>query len=494
MADVCLVSMPTLGRAKSTIVPHWILWLTGYIEQHGYNVDVVDVKSNVNEDFSEREKERVFRETVEKVTESHSSLVGLSGFTEDYRNLVKLAREIKQRSDAKIIVGGIHATVSPEDFFTKEDSPFDAAVVGDGEVPLTNLIEAEKNGAYSWEKISGLVFRNGKDLVRTATQSVFLSLDNMPIHPYHKLDMNVYLQPQQFLLRSIYLAGIHVFTARGCPYGCTFCANSRKKVTYRPIDSVIGEIKYLKETYDIDGFYIHDDTFTIKSDRVIEFCEKLMDLKYRFVWGMEGRVNQFPDKGFRVLKRSGCIQIDLGVESGSQGSLNRMKKGITLKDTGEIFRRCRSENIRTYANILINTPEETEEDVRKTIELMENIKATVYGICVTTPYPGTEIYDQYVRPPLSVEEYQLYEDCKTYTSIIDPRFRMAAHGLNIEELSEKLGKRFMLNRSWQIISLHPLYLKAVLTSKRKSQYLSLFVFRLFRRLRNLFRKYLTKKD
>ena len=492
MADVCLVSMPTLGHAKSTIVPHWILWLAGYLEQKRYNVDVVDVKSDVNGDFSVREKERVFQETVERVIASRSPLVGLSGFTEDYRNLVKLASKIKQKSGAKIVVGGIHATVCPEDFFIREDSPFDAAVVGDGEVPLADIIEAEKAGPYSWEKIGGLTFRNSKGVVRTTPQSVFRSLDGMPIHPYHKLDMNFYLQPQQFLLRSIYLSGIHIFTARGCPYGCTFCANSRKKVRYRPIDSVIGEIKYLKEKYEIDGFYIHDDTFSIKSDRIIEFCEKLMNLRYQFVWGMEGRVNQFPDKVFQVLKRSGCIQIDLGVESGSQESLNRMRKGITVKDTEEIFRRCRSENIRTYANILINTPEETEEDVRKTIELMENIKATVYGICVTTPYPGTEIYDQYVRPPLSVEEYQLYEDCKTYTSIIDPRFRLAAHALNFEELSKKLGKRFMLNRSWQITSLHPLYLKAVLTSKRKSQYLSLFVFRFFRRFRNLFGKYLRR--
>jgi anaerobic magnesium-protoporphyrin IX monomethyl ester cyclase len=492
VTDVCLVSIPTLGRAKSTIVPHWMLWLAGHIERKGYSVDVVDVKSNVNGDFSESEKERVFRETVERVAGSRSPLVGLSGFTEDYRNLVKLASEIKQRTDAKIIVGGIHATVSPEDFFIKEDSPFDAAVVGDGEMVLTNIIETEKNGRHSWEKISGLVFRNQKGVVRTSPQSVFPSLDNMPIHPYDKLDMNFYLQPQQFLLRPIYLSGIHLFTARGCPYACTFCANSRKKVRYRPIDSVIEEIKYLKETYDIDGFYIHDDTFTTKSGRVIEFCEKLTGLKYRFVWGMEGRVNQFPERVFRALKKSGCIQIDLGVESGSQECLNRMKKGITVKGTEEIFRRCRSEKIRTYANILINTPEETEEDVKRTIELMESIKATTYGICVTTPYPGTEIYGHYVRPPLSVEEYQLYEDCKTYTSIVDPRFRLAAHGLNIELLAKELGKRFMLSRSWQIISLHPLYLRVLFASKRKSQYVFLFAFRLFRRLRNLFWKYLLR--
>ncbi len=490
MADICLVSMPTLGRAKSTIVPHWILWLADYIEKQGHSVDVVDVKSCVTADYTEKEKERVFQETVKKTIASGSLLIGLSAFTEDYQNVMKLAGEIKKRSSAKIIVGGIHATILPEDFFAGDDSPFDAAVVGDGEVPLTRIIEAEKNGTSSWEKIDGLVFRKGKDLVQTAPQTAFPSLEGMSRHPYHKLDMDFYLQPQQFLLRSIYLSGIHIFTARGCPYHCTFCANSGRKVRFRPLDSVIEELRFLKETYDIDGFYIHDDTFTIKNDRVIEFCEGLMDLKYRFVWGMEGRVNQFSDKVFQSLKKSGCIQIDFGVESGSQEALDRMKKGIKVEDTVEVFRRCRAEKIRTYANILINTPEETEEDVRKTINLMENIKASTYGICVTTPYPGTEIYDRYVKPPLTVEEYQLYRDSKSYVSIVDPRFRLAAHNLNIEELSAKLGRRFMLDQGWQIFSLYPSYLKALLKSRRKAQYISIFIFRLFRKLRNLFKKYL----
>ena len=493
MADICLVSLPTLGRAQSTIVPHWILWLAGYLEQRGYRVDVVDVKSNVNAGHTEKERERLFQETVEKAVASKSPLIGLSGFTEDYQGITQLARAFKEKSNAKIIVGGIHATVSPEDYFIHEDSPFDIAVVGDGEIPLTTIIEAEKKGSHSREEIHGIVFRNGKDVVRTAAQTEGPVLDDMPLHPYHKLDMDFYLQPQQFLLRSIYLSGVHIFTARGCPYNCTFCANSRKKVRYRPIDSVIRELKYLKETYNIDGFYIHDDTFSIKSDRVIEFCEKLMGLTYRFVWGMEGRVNQFPDKVLNALKKSGCVQIDFGVESGSQESLNRMKKGITVGDTEDTFRRCRDENIRTYANFLINTPEETEEDVRKTVRLMENIKASTYGICVTTPYPGTEIYDHYVKPPLAVEEYQLYRDSKSYISIVDPRFRLAAHNLNIEELSAKLGRRFMLDKGWQIISLNPSYLKVLLNSSRKSQYASILFYRLCRKLRNTARRFLPLK-
>ena len=490
MADICLVSMPTLGRAKSAIVPHWMLWLAGYVEHKGYTVDVVDVKSDVKAGYSAKEKQRVFQETVERTITSGSPLIGLSAFTEDYWDVTKLAAEIKRRCSAKIIVGGIHATVSPGDFFAYEDSPCDVAVEGDGELPLCNLIKAEKEKTGSWDEINGLVFRRGDTVVRTAPQKEEPDSDDMPIHPYHKLDMNYYLRPQQFLLRSIYLSGVHIFTARGCPYGCTFCANSRKKVRYRSLDSVIEELRFLRESYHIDGFYIHDDTFTIKNSRVIEFCEKLKNLKYRFVWGMEGRVNQFPDNVFHALKRSGCIQIDFGVESGSQESLDRMKKGIRIKDTEQVFHRCQEEKIRTYANVLINTPEETEEDVRKTVDLMEHIKATTYGICVTTPYPGTEIYNRYVQPPLTVEEYKLYSDSKSYVSIVDPRFRMAAHNLNIDELSANLGRRFMVERGWQILSLHPTYLRALLSSKRKKEYLAVLSHRLLRKLRNVARRFL----
>ena len=188
-----------------------------------------------------------------------------------------------------------------------------------------------------------------------------------------------------------------------------------------------------------------------------------------------------PGLGFNVIGQVSPLYV------GSQESLNRMKKGIKVNDTVDIFRRCRAERIRTYANILINTPEETEGDVKKTIDLMENIRATTYGICVTTPYPGTEIYDRYVRPPLTVEEYQLYHDSKTYVSIVDPRFRMAAHNLDIEELFSRLGRRFMIERGWQIFSIHPSYLKALLKSRRKAKYLSIFMSRALRKLVNMFR-------
>jgi len=140
-----------------------------------------------------------------------------------------------------------------------------------------------------------------------------------------------------------------------------------RRVKYRNIETVIEEIRYLKETYDIDGFYIQDDTFTIKQKRVIEFCERLKAEKLGMVWGMEGRVNQMPDNVFEALVDSGCIQMDFGVESGSQVVLDRMKKGIKVEDAERIFKLCRSRRVRTLANFLVNTPGETEEDVEKAV-------------------------------------------------------------------------------------------------------------------------------
>ena len=125
---------------------------------------------------------------------------------------------------------------------------------------------------------------------------------------------------------------------------------------------------------------------------------------------------------------------------------------------------------------------------------MENIHATTYGICVTTPYPGTEIYDRYVHPPLRIDEYALYCDGRTYSSIVDSRFRLAAHHLNIEEIAAQLCRQFMINKGWQIFSLNPFYVKALLKSKRKAAYLSVFLYRLFRKLRNMATRFMPVRE
>ncbi len=478
--DVCLINSPL--RATSTIMPQALLWLAGWVESKGYHAEIIDVKRSPMNKLTEKKREDVFRETLERVIASNSRIVGLTGYTGEFSNITRLAREIRKRSDAKIIIGGVHTSVSPEDYFNIDDSPFDAAVIGEGEDALTEILEYEKTGNSDWQTIEGLVMRKDGDIIRTKPRTFRKDIDDMPLPPYHKLDMVYYTRPQTNLLRYVFCSGAHIFTSQGCPYECTFCANRLRKVRYRKLDHVIEEIRLLKEKYDIDGFYIQDDTFTIKPERVIEFCERLKAINLGLVWGIEGRVNQFPDNVFNALVDAGCMQMDFGVESGSQKMLDKMKKGIKIEDVKRIFKLCRSHHVRTYASFLLNTPGETEEVVQQTLALSKEIKATVYGHAVIIPYPGTAINEEYVKPPLTINEYDLLSLAEARYKIVDDRFRIAAHDLDLEKLALKFNLRFTFFQRLFILSLHPKYLRVLLRSSRKKQYMYMILVYSFRNM------------
>jgi anaerobic magnesium-protoporphyrin IX monomethyl ester cyclase len=470
--DVCLVSPPS--RASSRTVPFALLNLSGWVEARGYTTELVEVKQPRHfpayQTLSAAEKHRGMCETTERVLASKARMVGITAVTSDFSDAVELARLIRKRSNVTLVVGGVHARIAPEDFFAAADSPIDIVVVGDGEETLTELLARQRDGSPALESIAGLVYRDqAGGIVHTPPRAQLIDRSAAPLTPYHKLDMSFYLYPHRGLLREVLLSGVHVFTSYGCPFACTFCANRSRKVSFRPLEHVIEEIKQLRNVYGADGFYIQDETFFIKPKHVIEFCERLGAEKLGMVWGAESRVNQIPDAVFAALKRAGCIQIDFGVESGSQPALDRMKKGTKVADAECAFALCHQNKIRTYANILFNTPGETEQDVQDTIALMERIKADAYGINLTVPLLGTKIYEQYVKPPLRIEEYDLFD--RSYDAIIDSRFRLAVHRLKLELILEQTRARFGMWHRFKIFCAHPAYLSSLWRSARKREYL-----------------------
>jgi radical SAM superfamily enzyme YgiQ (UPF0313 family) len=160
------------------------------------------------------------------------------------------------------------------------------------------------------------------------------------------------------------------------------------------------------------------------------------------VWGIQTRVNIFSEKTAEVISRSGCIQAEFGVESGSQRILDLMKKGITVGQVKNAFNICHKYKLRTFANFMINTPTETEEDLKATVKLAKEIKATHYGFFVTVPLLGTELYEEYVNPKLTKEEYGLYLGSSPYKRIVDKRFKLCQHDKNVSLLAMSLFLRF----------------------------------------------------
>lgn len=478
---VALVSPPT--RSNSRHIPIALICLAAWLDKEGVENVIIDTKIQRDPFVSMgiKDIEKLSDEIVDRIRDLKPAFVGLPCYTTEYTAVMPLAKRIKERCDTKIIVGGLHASLKHEDFLF-EESPVDFVVMGEGEITLSELVKACLEGKPP-ENVDGIAFRKGKDVIRTGDRKRISDLAVLPRPAYHKIDMEYYLKPTRYVIRLLLLSGLHIFTTRGCPNQCTFCANRARLVTYRPVRDVVEEIRWLKERYDIESFYIADDTFCLKKERVYEFTRLISELPYKFIWAIETTVKSIDEQMVRELKKAGCIQIDFGVESGSQDALDRMKKGITVEQIENAFRLCRKYGMRTYSNIMFNTPGETEDDVRKTMGLMKRIRATNHGINLTVPYMGTEIYEKHVFPKLAREDYHIYSHSELSHAVPDKRFWLAKHNLNLDKLYIIILLRFTFFRKIFDVTLNGNYWAVLLKSKRRKDYVACLIENLERQAR-----------
>lgn len=482
--DVLLISPVT--RNQWIYLPFSLLYLSSYLETKGISTIIIDLKKKLKS-FSLRILEQLFKNddlrikytntVLDEIKKYRPLLVGLTCYTNEYGFTMELAQIIKEKINIPIVVGGVHATLRPQDFIFKGSS-IDFAVVGEGETPLFKLVLALKNKS-SLEGIEGVAYLKNDGLPFYDTFNVEEDISRFPMPDYNKIDMSFYIRPHTGHIRNLLLSGVGVITSRGCPYDCDFCAvnylrsKNRKisKIRYRSIDQIIEEIELLVKKYKIDGFYVMDDCFMVSKERTIEFCENLIKRKLNLVWGATTRVNLINDeKLLKLMKKSGLLQLDFGVESGSPDMLRNINKGITVEQIKRAFSLCRKNNIRTFANIMFNLPNETKDDILLTEKLLNDIKPTVLGIALTVPLLGTKIYENLVFPKLTTSEYEIYNK-NVYYKIIDKRFFLAKHDIDFEKLMARLNSKH--NKS-QSISFNLNYWKKILRSYYLSRYISAF--------------------
>ncbi|MBU1235116.1 MAG: radical SAM protein, partial [Proteobacteria bacterium] len=182
------------------------------------------------------------------------------------------------------------------------------------------------------------------------------SIDDISYPDYSLIDMEYYTRPNPYAIRGIFIRPAYVLASRGCPGMCKFCVAPRLRPyfgtgRFRHEDRIIEEIKHLKDTYHIDGVYFLDDYFTCNPAAVTLLCHKLKPLD--LLWGCSSRIN-VPEKLIKTMSESGCIQMDFGVERGSDQSLYDIGKYQTVRQIENTFRLCKKYKIRTFANMLVN--------------------------------------------------------------------------------------------------------------------------------------------
>ncbi len=470
VTDILLVTSPT--NARSPYMPFYYLYLAGYLEAKGYRVEIADphertLKSNI-------------KLILEKVKQTKPRFVGLAAFVTDYNVMVNLAKSIRNVTLAPIIIGNAHPSVTPSDFLYP-NSPFDIAVCGEGEATCEEILERYHHHD-DLGQIKGLAYLSREDKVVVTPERRFLPGNEWGKPAYHLLDMEFYSRPTKYLIRNLYTRTAVIYTARGCPFKCGFCAanavweanslEGSKLVRNRPMESVMEELALLQNHYKFDFFYILDDTFGLREKDVYDFCDAYKKSGLKMLWGAETRVTCVRKKEVLIaMKNAGCIQLDFGVETGSPTLLKTIDKAIKVENILLGFKNCHEVGMRSFANMLINLPGETTEDLDLTYKLLRKIKPTYTSFGVTQPYPGTPFYKK-GGFTFGKEAYH-----KLDREVPPEEFRMAQHKLPLEITLLQFRLRFqqfglveqgLFKGPWR-------YWTQIFRSARRRQYLWYFI-------------------
>jgi anaerobic magnesium-protoporphyrin IX monomethyl ester cyclase len=326
-------------------------------------------------------------------------LVGISSFSQNYRTVKKYASICKDRN-LPVIVGGIHISLMPESFSTD----MDVGVLQEGEQTMAELVDlyekTQRFEADDLSKVKGIVYHRENQLLFTEPRPFINNLDDIPFPARELLD-----------IRSTHLS---MFTSRGCPYRCVFCASSRfwTKTRFASAEYVAEEIKELYHNYGAKLISFYDDLFIVNKKRLSDLIEilALEGLLGKVRFSCSARANLINDETARLLKELGVISVALGLESGHPRTLKYLKgPSVTVNDNANAVKILDQNGIAPNAAFVIGSPTETREEIMATYDFIKSVPLRNFNVYVMTPFPGTPIWTYAEEQQLLSKDFDQWE-------------------------------------------------------------------------------------
>ena len=338
---------------------------------------------------------------------NETNILGLTAMTPTVSSAIEIARAVKSvKPDLPVIMGGPHATLLPAE--TMAVAPeVDIIVRGEGEETFINLLSALED-KKPLEKVLGITYRKDGVVIDNSPSPELSDLDSLPFLAYHLLPLKSY-KPHPPHGRASPFAVL--ITSRGCPYNCGYCSKPvfGKRFRGQSPARITDEIVWLQEQYGVREIAFYDDSFTLDMDRAYQICEEIIRRKLNIIWSCETRVNLVTEKLLKKMKQSGCYSISYGLESGSQEILDVIEKGTTIEQAVEAVRYTHEAGIDAIGYFMVGSPGETPDTIRETIRFAKKLKVDFAQFSITTPFPGTKLYDLYLEgggnPEIPWEDY-----------------------------------------------------------------------------------------
>lgn len=287
-------------------------------------------------------------------------------------------------------------------YFTKECLANDHVIIvrGEPEATVEELVTAMHNGS-DWSNVLGISFMRQGKYHSNPFRPLIADLDSLPFPARHFIEDKQYHNPK--LKTGPYTTAV---TSRNCPHQCIYCVPSsltfareieyrrefgrKPTIGFRSIPSIEREMEMLhRQGYKAIGFM--DDNFIWNEERTSQICEIMR--RFGFVWGCQARVDAITEPIAEMLGKSGCLYVDLGIESFDDNILRFIKKGITSAQIYNAIKLLKKYKVPVKLNVLIgSSPLETKETIRHTLKEAKKLNVDQVMFNIVSPFPGTEFY------------------------------------------------------------------------------------------------------
>lgn len=352
--DVCLINPPqTQLYQPLAYVPLGLAYIASMLEENGLSVVVNNL---ANADTNDPPID-------------DADIYGITCATSTYQAVTKISKSLNSIGK-RVVVGGIHPSIFPE--HTLRECRCDHVVVGDGEYSFLNVVLGRQSSPI-------------------VTGKPILDLDKLPFPARHLFDnvvdtSGIHGQPNNEKATTM-------ITSRGCPHNCSFCCKTPETTTprSRSPQNIIDEIHQIVGDYGIEHIRFVDDAFTLSKKRIMNLCD-LMRKETDVTWICITRSDMLDTELLTSMKSAGCVEVHIGVESGSQRVLDLMNKRTTVETNFRAIQSIKNAGMLSKIYLMHGYPGETETDIAATKQFVIDAKPDKFTISQFTFIPGSAIW------------------------------------------------------------------------------------------------------
>lgn len=311
----------------------------------------------------------------------------------------------------------------------------DFVVRGEGEETISELYDHFEKGT-SLDAIKGISYRTGGQSTHNPARERIGDINTIPLPAWELFPLRRYTS--SFRMKAFSLP---VMSSRGCPHHCTFCYKSihGDKFRVRRPALVVDEIAHLKDRFGIEEFDIMDDSFASDPEAAMAICDDIISRKINLPWTLPSgiRISAVSERFLEKLKASGCYRVALGIESGNQGVLDSVRKGIRLEQARNAMKLLKKFRMKSVGYFIIGVPGETKETIEDTIRFAIELDLDYAQFSKATPFPGTAMYDQ-----LKIQNRIVARSWDDYDCFLKSGPLFIHDNLSSEEIDKRLDEAY----------------------------------------------------